>query len=133
MSSSDPSDIPSITKWRGVICSSITRLANRLSVLGSKPPNQYTLKAAQQTLQILNDLNAEFKILQFDIIDLIEDDKTLDKNRKFLIPWKNKLMILRSTSMIIHHCTAVKETSKDDLFIVMRKLSAVKGNSNSVD
>ena len=82
MRSNDPSDILSITKRRGVICSSITRLANRLSVLGSKPPNQYTLKAAQQTLQRLNDLNAEFKILHFDLIDLIEDDKTLDKEQE---------------------------------------------------
>ena len=63
MSAKDSSAMPLLKKIRGVIRSSITRLASRLSVLGGKPPNRDTLEAAQRTLQRLNDLQAEFKVL----------------------------------------------------------------------
>ena len=62
-----------LTKRRGVIRSLITQLANQLSVLGSKPPSHDTLEAAQQTLQRLNVLQAEFKVLHFELVDSIED------------------------------------------------------------
>ena len=75
-------EIPSITR-RGVIRSSITRLANRLSVLESKSPDQDTLEAAQQTLQRLNDLQAEFKLLHVEVVDVIEDEKALEKEQVF--------------------------------------------------
>ena len=55
------------------------RLANRLSVLESKPPNQDTLEAAQQSLQRLNDLQAEFKVLHFELVDVVEEKKSLGK------------------------------------------------------
>ena len=78
MSKKDSSVLPSLKTKRGVIRSSIILLANWLSVLGHKPPNRDTLEAAQQTLQRLNYLQAEFKVLHFELVDLIEDDKTLE-------------------------------------------------------
>ena len=82
MNKDGSSAIPSLKKRRGVIRSSITRLANRLSVLRDKPPNRDTLEAAQQTLQRLIDLQAEFEVLHFDLVDLIEDDKTLESEQE---------------------------------------------------
>ena len=110
MSSKDPSDIPSIRNRRGVIPSSIKQLANRLSILESKPPNQDILKAAQQTLQRLNDLHAEFKILHIDLIDLIENEKSLDKEQEFFDTVEEHVDDTKiHIDKIIHHCTAVKE------------------------
>ena len=116
---------------RGVISSSVTQLANQLSILKSKLPNQQTLEAAQQTLQRLNDLQAEFKVLHFELVDLIEDEKALTKEQIFITVDEQvddtKIRIKR----IIHNCSSIKDTSKDELFFVSRKLSAVKGNMDS--
>ena len=112
-------EIPSITKRRGVIRSSITRLANRLNVLESKPPNRDTLEAAQQTLQRLSDLQAEFKILHFELIDLIEDEKALDKEQEIFDTVDEQVDDTKvRIKKIIHNCSSVKDTSKDELFFI---------------
>ena len=111
---------------------SITRLANRLSVLESKPPNHDTLEAAQQTLQRLSDLQAEFKILHFELIDLIEDEKALDKEQEIFDTVDEQVDDTKvRIKKIIHNCSSVKDTSKDELFFITRKLSSVKGNMDS--
>jgi hypothetical protein len=119
-----------MTRRRGVIRSSITRLANRLSVLESKSPNQDTLEAAQQTLQRLNDLQAEFKVLHFELIDVIEDEKALEKEQEVFDMVDEQVDDTKiRIKKIIHNCScSMKDTSKDELFFVTRKLSAVKGN-----
>ena len=125
-------EIPSITKRRGVIRSSITQLANRLSVLESKPPNRDTLEAAKQTLQRLSDLQAEFKILHFELIHLIEDEKALDKEQEIFDTVDEQVDDTKvRIKKIIHNCSSVKDTSKDELFFITRKLSSVKGNMDS--
>ena len=127
MSLKDPSAIPSITKRRGVIRSSITRLANRLSVIESKPPNSDMCGAAQQTLQRLNDLQAEFKVLHFELIDLIEEEKVLEKEQEIFDTVDEQVDDTKiRIKKIIRSCNSAAETSKDDLFFVTRKLSTVK-------
>jgi hypothetical protein len=122
-----------IPRRRGVIRSSVTRLANRLSVLESKSPNQDTLEAAQQTLQRLNDLQAEFKVLHFELIDVIEDEKALEKEQEVFDMVDEQVDDTKiRIKKIIHNCScSMKDTSKDELFFVTRKLSAAKGNLDS--
>ena len=125
-------EIPSITKRRGVIRSSITRLANRLRVLESKPPNCDTLEAAQHTLQRLNDLQAEFKVLYFELIDLIEEEKALDKEQEIFDTVDEQVDDTKiRLKKIIHSCSSMKDTPKDELFFITRKLSSVEGNMDS--
>ena len=129
MSLKDPSAIPSITKRRGVIRSSITRLANRLSII----ENSDTCGAAQQTLQRLNDLQAEFKVLHFELIDLIEEEKVLEKEQEIFDTVDEQVDDTKiHIKKIIRSCNSATETSKDDLFFVTRKLSTVKGNMVSI-
>ena len=89
-------------------------MANRLSVLESKPPNRDTLEAAQQTLQRLSDLQAEFKILHFELIDLIEDEKALDKEQEIFDTVDEQVDDTKvRIKKIIHNCSSVKDTSKE--------------------
>lgn len=57
-------------------------MANRLSTIESKHPNSDICEAAQQTLQRLNDLQAEFKVLHFELIDLVDEEKALKKEQE---------------------------------------------------
>ena len=120
--------ISSLTKRRGVIRSSITRLANRLSVLGSKSPNRDTLEAAQQTLQRLNDLQAEFKVLHFELVDSIEDEEALKKEQEVFDTVDEQVDDTKiRIKKILHKCNAAKETSSDELFFCYKKTIGNKG------
>lgn len=119
-------EIPSITRRRRAIRSSITRLANRLSVLESKPPNQDTLEAAQQTLQRLTDLQAEFKILHFELVDMIEDEKALDKEQEVFDTVDEHVLDDAKICIkkIIHNCScSIKDTSIFESSLKLKELS----------
>ena len=72
------------------------------------------------------------QILHFELIDLVEDDKTLEGEQEVSDTVNEQVDDTKIyIKKIIHNCTTSKEGSKDELFFVTRKLSTVKGNLDS--
>ena len=89
-------------------------------------------KLHNKALQRLNDLQAEFKVLHFELVDLIEDEKALDKEQEIFDTVDEQVNDTKiHIKKIIDNCSSTKDTSKDELFVITRKLSAVKGNMDS--
>lgn len=72
------------------------------------------------------------KVLHFELVELIEDEKALDKEQEIFDTVDEQVDEAKvRIKKIIHTCGSTKDASKDELFFVTRKLSAVKGNMDS--
>ena len=71
-----------------------------------------------------NDLQTDFKVLHFDLVGLIEDGKTLEKEQEVFDTVDDaKIRIKR----FLHNCTAAKETFKDELFFCYKETLCGEG------
>jgi len=68
-------------KRRGVLRVSITRLSTRLKELESKIEQPNTLELAQRIKQKLETQDSKFKVHHCALIDLIDDEETLQKEQ----------------------------------------------------
>ena len=84
MPETDPRALSTQRKRRGVVKASITRLGSRLKELESKVEEPTTHDHAQRLATRLETLDAEFKTHYFSLIDLIDDDETLEKEQEVL-------------------------------------------------
>ena len=72
-------------KKRGVACASLTRLSNRLKDLESETGELKTLEITQRMSQKLPDLDSEFRTHHHALIDLIDDDESLERSKMYWI------------------------------------------------
>ena len=84
MPETDPRALSTQRKRRGVVKASITRLGSCLKELESKVEEPTTHDHAQRLATKLETLDAEFKTHHFSLIDLIDDDETLEKEQETL-------------------------------------------------
>ena len=73
-----------LRKRRGVSRASITRLTRRLGELEGAADQPSTLDVAQQLKKKLEDLVSEFKTHHYSLIDVIDDDHTLEAEQATL-------------------------------------------------
>ena len=73
-----------LRKRRGVVRASITRLGNRLKELEGSPDLPNIAEHAQQLTSKLESLDSEFRVHHLQLIDLIDDDPTLEKEQDTL-------------------------------------------------
>ena len=76
--------IGNLRKRRGVVRASITRLATHLRELEETPDHPRTADHATQLLTKLNALDAEYKSLHFEVVDLIDGSEDLEKEQAVL-------------------------------------------------
>ena len=76
------------------------------------------------SIQSRIDLQAEFKVLHFELVDVIEDEKALEKEQEVFDTVDEQVDDTKiRIKKVIHHCgSSIKDTSKDELFFVTRKL-----------
>ena len=79
MPETDPRALSTQRKRRGVVKASIIRLGSRLKELESKVEEPTTHDHVQRLATRLETLDAEFKTHHFTLIDLIDDDETLEE------------------------------------------------------
>ena len=77
MTEADARSLPTSRKRRGVIRASLTRLRTKLSELEGALEQPGTVDAAKRLLARLEDLDKDFKVHHFAIVDLIEDEESL--------------------------------------------------------
>ena len=77
------STAPGVRKRQDTVCSSITRLLNRLSVLESKATEPTTFDLVQDVAKRLNELDQEFRKYHYQLLDLIveRDEEALAKEQ----------------------------------------------------
>ena len=76
--------ISNIRKRRGVVRASITRLGNRLKELEEAPDLPNTADHAQQLTSKLETLDSDFRVHHLQLVDLIDDAPTLEKEQDTL-------------------------------------------------
>ena len=84
MSEPDGRTLSNLRKRRGVARASVTRLSTRLKDLEGNPGESTTLDLAQRMTQKLDALDAEFRTHHHALIDLIDDEETLEKEQTTL-------------------------------------------------
>lgn len=73
-----------LRRRRGVVRASITRLSSRLNDLEGKTDQATTHDITQRTSLKLTKLDSEFKTYHYRLIDLIDDDDTLEREQAVL-------------------------------------------------
>lgn len=75
-------DIASARRRRGASWGLVTRLTKKLKDLEGRAENPTTLAATQQMKKSLENVDAAFKTHHFSLIELIEADADLERNKK---------------------------------------------------
>ena len=76
-----PTDVNALKRKRGVTRASITRVGTRLWDLEGKRDQPNTPAAAQQLCSKLRAIDAEFKTIHFQIVDLLDKDEDIDREQ----------------------------------------------------
>ena len=76
-----PTDVNALKRRRGVTRASITRVGTRLRDFEAKRDQPDTPAAAQQLCSKLRAIDAEFKTIHFQIVDLLDKDEDLDREQ----------------------------------------------------
>ena len=84
MTEADARSLSTSRKRRGVIRASLTRLRTKLSELEGTLEQPGTVDAAKRLLTRLEDLDKDFKVHHFAIVDFIEDEESLQGEQEAL-------------------------------------------------
>jgi len=84
MTEADARSLSTSRKRKGVVRASLTRLRTKLSELEGALEQPGTVDAAKRLLARLEDLDKDFKVHHFAIVDLIEDEESLQGEQEAL-------------------------------------------------
>ena len=76
-----PTDVNALKQRKGVTRASITHVGTRLQDLEAKRDQPDTPAAAQQLCSKLRAIDAEFKTIHFQIVDLLDKDEDLNREQ----------------------------------------------------
>ena len=122
MPETDPRALSTQRKRRGVVKASITRLGSRLKELESKVEEPTTHDHAQRQTTKLETLDAKFKTRHFSLIDLIDDDETLEKEQETLDQHDDDVTTLAVRIQRLITLSSTTPTNSDHRKVLMRKL-----------
>ena len=98
--------ISSIRKKRGVTRSSITRTKTRLRDLEAKTTRMDMRDHAQRMLKKLENLDSDFKQYHYALIELIDDEETLEEEQENLDKHDNEIAeLVVSNKRLLSVCT----------------------------
>ena len=125
------SNVSTLRKRRGVARASITRLTNRLKELESDAGRPATLDHAQGMTRKLDSLDSEFRTHHHALIDLIDDEETLQKEQSTLDEHDDFVAELAvRIQQLINVCTPPSDASPRK--IASRRLSHLQKSLSSI-
>ena len=135
MTEGDPDRaLSTLRKRRGVVRASITRLGNRLRDLEAAPDAPGVVDRARQLVTKLDALDADFKSLYFQTVDLIDDKETeeLEREQQTLDKHDDDVTSLsvRLQQLIVKHSGPGATNARKSL---SRKLSRLERSLKAVD
>lgn len=129
MPETDPRALSTQRKRRGVVKASITRLGSRLKELESEVEEPTTHDHAQRLATRLETLDAEF----FSLIDLIDDDETLEKEQETLDQHDDDVTTLAVRIQQLIMVSSATPTNSDHRKVLLRKLQHLEKSLSLVD
>ena len=120
-------------KRRGVVKASITCLGSRLKELESKVEKPTTHDHAQRLATKLETLDTEFKTHHFSLIDLIDDDETLEKEQETLGQHDDDVTTLTVRIQRLTTLSSTTPTNLDHRKVLMRKLQHLEKSLSLVN
>ena len=125
------SNLPALKKRRGVARASITRLATRLKDLENDASGPTTLDLAWGITRKLDALHLEFQTHHHAIVDFIDDEEALQKERSTLDKHDDCVAELAACiQQLINVCTSSSDSSPRK--IASRRLSRLQKNLSSI-
>ena len=97
------SNISTLRRRRGVVRASITRLTNRLKDLEKDADRPTTLDLARGMTRKLDALDSDFRTHHHALIDLIDDEETLQREQTPLDRWMNTATLLLNSLLVSHN------------------------------
>ena len=111
----------SLRKKRGIIRSSITRAKTRLRDLEAKTTRMDTRDHAQRMLDNLENLDSDFKQYHYALIELIDDEETLEEEQENVDKHDDEIAeLVVSYKQLLSVCTVSLDV--DDGKIISRKM-----------
>ena len=121
-------------KKRGVTRTSITCLSTRIEQLKGHCDRPDTLGHTQQLAHKLDSLSGEFKSQHYAVIELIDDEETLEKEQDIFDSVDDKILELTIQQLIASLALPSNDSAKLDLHkIASRRLVRLKESITTID